>query len=426
MKIAVIGSGIAGLSCAWMLDPAHTVTVYEREAWLGGNARTLTLSRGGAEVRYDPAAQHVSAPLYPNFLRLMRILGIRCVTHPSTMVLYHPDTDRLVLPSLPPTAGQWLSLLDPRALPSLVRIGRAVAAAADLERRGDWTTTVEEFAFQLDFGGEFRDEVLYPLLTIFCGPLLDEIHRVSARAAMHYLLFHQPSLRRGSVRMLELEHGMGSYVQPLARRLTRGSAHTHRPVQALARDGERIVVLEPNGTAEAYDHVVLATPPPAALPLLDTLPGTEGLRSALGRFQYVRTAAYVHSDTSLLPRDRGHWGAVNQRIGRPGCRLNLWIGQRRGDDLFKTLADDTGPRPDALHAHHTYDHPLMTPAYYRAQEEVWSLQGQLGLSLVGAWLVGFECQESGIASALRVADLLAPGSSNTRLLRETRPEPVLA
>lgn len=424
MKIAVIGSGIAGLSLTWFLDPEHEVTLYEKESWVGGNARTLTLVRGTGEVRYDPAAQHVSPAIYPNFIRLLRVLGIRCHTGPRSMVVYRAGGGAPTLPPLPPRAGDLAGFLGPGASRNLLRIGRMAWAGGQLDRRGDWTTTVKELADRLRFDDRFRHDLLYPLLAIFAGPTVDAIEQVSARAALHFLVVRDLTALRTAARGVELEGGMGSYVPALVRLFRRASLLQPRTVQAIRRVGERLAVSEPDGSSATYDHVVLATPARDALPLLAPLQGAEALRAALARFPYVRTATRVHSDTRLLPRDRTRWANVNMEIGYPSCNLNMWIGKARRDDLFKTLAGADSPPPAALHAEHIYHHTFLSPAHYRAQEQVWALQGQGGLSLVGAWLVGFECHESGVESAMRVAQRLCPRSDNLALLRSTPSEVV--
>lgn len=174
-----------------------------------------------------------------------------------------------------------------------------------------------------------------------------------------------------------------------------------------------------------FDQVVLALPARAAVPLLRDLPAARPLRDALATVEYVETSSLIHSDAGLMPPDRASWSSQNQLAGEASCMLSMWIGQRRRDDLYKTLAATGAAAPRRLHVHEDYHHPIMTPEYFSMQDRILALQGHGGLWVAGSYTIGFDCHETGLASAVRIARRLRPESENARRLMRMDPTPIL-
>jgi uncharacterized protein len=426
LRIGIIGTGVAGLTTAWLLEPHHEVTVFEKGERLGGNAHTVQVRLGGRTLDVDAAAQYFNAAMYPMFLRLLRVLGLPCLPAPGRISMFDPLTERTVLPALPLDLSRWNAYARPAFASNMIQLSRVLRAGAALERSGDWSVTLGEFVEDLGLSRRFRDEVLYPFFTIFCGPFLDAIERTSARAALHYPLFQQPDRPWEPYEGLELLGGMGAYPEVLAAQLPRATVLRRCGAHAVRKQGDVLTVIDEGGATHEFDRVIVAAPAPSAAALLREHAGAQAMHGALSRFEYVETATYIHSDTSFMPRDRATWAGFNQRIERPACKLTMWIGQRHGDMLFKTLTDAASPPPEEVHHRFAYLHPLMTPAYYRAQRDLWSQQGQGGVFVVGAYTVGFEMHESGLASAVQVARSICPHSRNLQRLMAAEPVPLFA
>lgn len=413
MKIAIIGGGVAGLSTAWLLDPDDEVVLFEKNDYLGGCARTISVERGNGSTNVDLAAQYISASMYPLFLGLLRLLGVRCRSSPSTVTLHSTPRARSI--RLTPTGA--VPALD--EIVAMLRIGRAIGGASMLEQRGDWSLTVDEYAEQLRMTETFRREVFYPFVAMFCGPSLSVSGGISARAALQYPFLNRPTNPLLPFGMLEVEGGMGSYIPHLLRRITRATMRISTPVHAIRRENRGFAVESDIGT-ERFDQIVLAVPARAAVPLLRGLPGAESLRVALNKVEYIETTSHIHSDANLMPPDRSYWSSTNQMVRESSCSLTMWLGRQRRDNFFKTLALSTSPQPRTSFADETYHHPLMTPGYFAVQDKVHSLQGVGGVWVAGAYTIGFECHESGLASAVRIVRRLRPNSANLRRLLEAQ------
>jgi predicted NAD/FAD-binding protein len=422
VKIAVIGGGVAGLSTAWMLDGEHEVVLFEETERLGGSAHTVHLQRGPETVPVDLGAQFFTAELYPWFLRLLRVLGLACRPALGALTLFRRDLPRPLLPGLPPdreSFRQWPRLADPRVLERLFHIGRALRFAAKVERARDWSLTVGDLTRELRLPRAIARDVIHPFFNVFCGPILDDIENVSLRAAALYPLRQAPRFGR-QLGSLELPGGMGSYFPTLAATLRQTTLRHGCAVEAIARDARGLVVASASGR-ERFERVVLAAPAWQAVRLLEAGP----LRDVLSRFEYMPTASYIHSDTRLLPPRRSDWAPINQLVERPACKLTMWIGRPRRDDLFKTLTDDVSPPPSDLHIQRAFQHPIMNARYFEAQAALTALQGRDGVFVAGSYTNGFEMHESGLLSAIAVAERLAPSSENLSRLRRTSPEPLL-
>lgn len=425
MEIGIIGGGVAGLTAAWLLDHHHRVVLFEKSERLGGHARTEPVRRAGVDVPVDVAAQYFTPGMYPLFVRLLRLLGVRSRPTPTSTTIFAPGRAEPLLPALPPDIEhwrQWPRLARPAALLRLAQLGRAIHASGRLMQGDDWSLTVEQFAREVRLDPAFTREVLHPFLTIFCGPLVEGIEGVSARAALLYPHMQRPTLPREQRQPFEVCGGMQSYFEPLASRLRQAVIWRGKPVRGIERDGAKLVVVDHEGARASFDQLVLAVPAWDAAPLLDGLADAGQLRETLARFRSMPTASHIHSDREQMPRRRADWCFINQRVERPACKLIMWIGKRRGDDLFKTLTDEAAPEPRHLHGRHAFRHPIMGPDYFRAQADLALLQGQGGLWTVGSYTTGFEMHESGLLSAVRVAERICPESENLATLRRTPAE----
>lgn len=411
MRIGVIGAGISGLAAAWLLHEEHEVVLFERDGRLGGHAHTVPVSHQGRKLPVDTAFQHFSAAMYPVFSRLLEVLGVETVASPVTSTLHWRDTGRslLITPSARPR-DLWST-----SIPWLLKLHGAIRAGA---RVGEWETTVDAFLDGLRPDPVFRRDFLLPFLTAVLGTSLEDSGRMSARAALKYPVHHQPSHLLRPFEFREIAGGVVSYVRALAASLGTAEVRTGTAIERLERRDGRLAVIEAGGWEFVFDRLVLAAPARDAARLLAELPGAERLRAILGRTESIETAIAVHSDPGFMPPDRRLWAGYNILVDRQASEGTIWNGRRAGMAVFKSWVTHRGEQPAECHAALTYRHPLMTPDYFRIQEEAAALQGEGGVWLAGSYLQDIDSHESGVRSAVEVAKRLSPASKNLARLLE--------
>ena len=410
--IAVIGTGIAGLACAWLLSGRHRVTVYEAADRVGGHANTVSVATPAGLLAVDTGFIVYNESTYPNLSALFRHLGV--ATRESDMSFaVSIDAGRLEYAGtdLRGLFAQPRNLLRPRfwgMLRDLLRFYRA--APRDLARLERELGSLDDYLRDGGYGAALQEDHLLPMSAAIwsCPAANARLHPAAAFIRFcdnHGLLkvADRPAWRT-------VTGGSREYVA----KLTEGFAsriRTGRPALAVERLEEGARVRSEGGT-HVYDDVVLACHADQALALLGA-EVTPRERDVLGAFRYTRNIAVLHTDKALMPRRRGVWASWNY-LGRSGAETALpcvtyWMNRLQGlpgeTDYFVTLNPPQAPRPGSLLRSESYEHPVFDAAAIRAQRRLWGLQGEGGVWFCGAHF-GAGFHEDGLQAGLAVAEQL--------------------
>jgi uncharacterized protein len=404
-NIAVIGSGISGLSAAWLLSRRHRVTLFEAECRLGGHSHTVEASG----VAVDTGFIVYNDATYPNLAALLRYIEV--TTKPSDMSFAVSLEDGRLEYSGTGFSGlfaQRRNTLSPRfwrMLLELVRFYRQ--APLDAGRLG--TTSLDDYLDSAGYSAAFRDDHLYPMAAAIWSTPAAEIGQYPAAAFIRFCETH--GLLKLSSRPIwrTIEGGSRAYVQRLAKAIPDiVSGHS---IKSIARRHGAIVATGEDGEQRRFDHVVIATHADQALGLLADPSLDE--RRLLGAFSYISNDAVLHADTALMPRRRKVWSSWNY-MSRGSCggkqlAVTYWMNQLQGiaDDtpLFVTLNPHREINAGKLLGQFNYRHPSFNAAAMAAQEQLWSLQGVRNTWFCGSYF-GFGFHEDGLQAGLAVAEAL--------------------
>lgn len=420
LKIAVIGTGISGMSAAWLLQQRHDVTVYERAGRLGGHSNTVD----AATIPVDTGFIVYNPPNYPNLTALFDHLGVP--TKPSDMSFGVSLDDGDLEYSGSDLSGlfaQKRNLLRPRFLSmlrDLLRFYReAPGAGAAL---ADPSITLGDYLRQGGYGAAFcRDHLLPMAAAIWSAPP----HEMLEYPAAAFIRFHA---NHGLLQITDrpewrtVEGGSRVYVAKLTERfadrirLDCGAVSVRRTADgALVRDG--------NGNTERYDHVVLATHADQSLALLEDADDAE--RSILGAFRYSHNLAVLHTDARFMPKRQAAWSSWNfigDRDGEAGVCVTYWMNRLQSiagpQNLFVTLNPPEPPHAGTLLRSEVYEHPMFDAAAIRAQSKLWSLQGRGNIWFCGAYF-GAGFHEDGLQAGLAVAEALGGARRPWRVANES-------
>ncbi|MEU3015003.1 NAD(P)/FAD-dependent oxidoreductase [Nocardia asteroides] len=412
-RVAVIGSGVAGLTAAWVLARSAEVTLYEAQGRLGGHADTHRVTAGnGDTLGVDTGFIVHNDRTYPTLLRLFGELGIATGETDMSMSVRCDGcgleyAGARGLPGLFPRAGhlargRYLRLL--AEVPRFHRLARAeLAADAHAER------TVAEFLADAGFSDYFRTHFLVPLISAVwsCDP--GSALRYPARYLFTFLEHHGMLTVFGSPTWRTVTGGSATYVAAVAERLHR--VRVAAPVRALHRYPDRVTVRTADDVVDDFDAAVIATHPNEALALLADPTAAE--RDILAAMPYSVNHTVLHTDSSILPRATAARASWNYRL--PACAAepdrvlvtyDLTRLQRLGGDrrFLVTLGDGDRVDPAAVLDTMTYEHPLYTPESVAARARA----GELGCprtAFAGAYH-GWGFHEDGALSGLRAAERL--------------------
>jgi predicted NAD/FAD-binding protein len=405
LDIAIVGSGISGLSAAWLLSTRHRVTLFEADGRIGGHSHTVEAH--GTPV--DTGFIVYNERTYPNLTALFAHLGVP--TRPTEMTLaISLDKGRLEYSGtgLGGLLAQKRNLVRPRfwsMMRDLVRFYRE--AKRDLPHLGD--ETIEAYLDRGRFGAAFRDDHLYPMAAAIWSTPAADIGAYPAAAFIRFCENHA-LLELGERPIWRtVDGGSRNYVTrlsaPFADRIVRDM-----PVRTIRRDAEGVDLLV-GGAWRRFDHVIVATHADQALALLEDADPAE--RSLLGAFAYRRNEAVLHSDPRLMPRRRATWSSWNYMAEGSGPATSLsvtyWMNRLQGipdsQPLFVTLNPLREPAAAHVIRRDSYEHPIFDGAAMAAQKHLWSLQGVRNTWYCGAHF-GAGFHEDGLQAGLAVAEQL--------------------
>ena len=412
-KIAIIGSGIAGMSAAWLLAKAHDVTVYEAEPRIGGHSHTVEAPSIMGPIGVDTGFIVYNAVNYPNLVALFDHLGVP--TKASNMgFAVSLDQGRMEYggDNLVTLFSQPRNLIRPRfwsMLKDLLRFYReAPAHAAMLETD---LTTLGDYLDAHGYGAAFQDDHLLPQAAAIWSASANDIRDYPAAAFIRFCENH--GLLKISDRPVwrTVEGGSRSYVQRLtasyADRVRLGTAAVR-----VVRTSQGVLVRDSQGETAIYDQVVIAAHADQGLAMLDA--PTHAERTLLGAFGYSRNETILHSDLALMPKRKALWSAWNYmgRTGSGGDRqlcVTYWMNRLQGLPgalpLLVTLNPLQQPDPDKVIHTQVYEHPRFDAAAIRAQRDLWSIQGEGGVWWCGAYF-GSGFHEDGLQAGLAVAEAI--------------------
>lgn len=414
MKIAVIGSGIAGLTATWLLDKGHEVTLFEKNDILGGHALTVQFDIKGKRVFANPAAGYITPSIYPHFLQLLKIFNVKLLPVPASVTVYSSAlghatmlTPRLSIPRL-------AKILHPTMLTRLLELQRALLAARKLDKTDDWQTTLEEFMDQEHISQFVRDEIIYPWASAISEATIEDIKGFSARAALKYPVHGQSGTQ--AFRLQELDGGIASYIKPLVDSLRTTQVKTGSGIIAIERQEDNYILTDSSNTKHTFDHVIFASPAYETKKIIDTLAGADTLSSILSGFKYNPARVAVHNDTSFMPPKKVDWSMYNTMYDGRTCEATIWCKDGGTYDYFKSWVTFAEKMPQNLYSVHEFKHPLLTPEYHRSQEQLKAVNGDKNMWFAGSYTQDIDSHESGLRSAIEIAQKLNPDSENLKLI----------
>lgn len=408
MRIAIIGSGISGLASAWWLQERHEVTLFEANDYLGGHTHTHDVQIDGTRMAVDTGFIVFNPQHYPLLTALFDELGV--ASQPTTMSFsMHSERSGVEYnaTSLDGLFCQRRNLASPRFWGMLADLRRFYRDAPLLlaEEEGP---TLGEYLRTQRYGEAFIEEHLLPMASALWSSPTATVQDFPARYLAQFMANHQMLQMTGRSSWRVVTGGSARYVDAL-RRGWGGRERLQCPVQRVERTAGGARVHSAAGV-EAFDEVILACHSDQALALLGDAAPVE--REVLGAIRYQSNEAVLHTDASLLPRNRKAWAAWNAHVPRDPAApctvsycMNLLQGLPSSTPLVVTLNRSEAIDPAKVLRTLHYAHPVHDHAAVRAQQRWADVQGHRHTWFAGAyWGWGFH--EDGIRSARRVVDAL--------------------
>jgi predicted NAD/FAD-binding protein len=404
MRIAVVGSGIAGLHAAWRLSRDHEVTVYEAADYAGGHTHTVDVDWHGRSWAIDTGFIVFNDWTYPNFIAMLRELGV--AWQPSNMS-FSLSCERSGLEyngtSVNALFAQRRNALRPSFLRMIVDILRFNSRAKAWLRESRADVTLGEFLEQGRYSAQFVDHYVVPMGRAIWSAEASAMLRCPARFFIGF--FDRHGFLNVDARPVwqTVRGGSREYVRALLS-ASRLRLRLSTPVESIRRQPNQVLVRTRHGEVEPFDHVFLACHSDQVLALLES--PTRAEREVLGALPYAANEAILHTDDSVLPRAplaRAAWNYhllrdpqepvaltydmnVLQSLADAPTRFLVTLNHRRAIDERRILRT------------FQYAHPVYLPEGVAAQSRHRELNGAQRTYYCGAyWRNGFH--EDGVVSA---------------------------
>ncbi|WLG29314.1 NAD(P)/FAD-dependent oxidoreductase [Pseudomonas lurida] len=408
MKIAIIGSGIAGLTSAYLLSRRHDITLFEAGDRIGGHTHTVNVTVEGKSYAVDTGFIVFNDWTYPHFIRLLGQIGVKfkptemsfSVCDENTRFEYNGN-------NLNSLFAQRRNILSPGfwgMLRDILRFNRQ--APLDLqEQRISAEMTLGDYLEAGGYGPRFILHYIVPMGAAIWSMSLVDMLKFPLQFFVRFFKNHGLLSVNKRPQWCVIEGGSSSYIEPLTRSF-RERIRLDCPVHLVERDAEGVVVHSAAGT-EAFDKVVFACHSDQALALLGDPSQAE--QEILGALPYADNDVVLHTDTRLLPERKLAWASWNYRLtanrqtqAAVTYDMNILQGIDSATTFCVSLNQTQMINPLKILARYTYAHPQYSLAAVAAQARRDEISGVRNTYYCGAyWANGFH--EDGVVSALHVA-----------------------
>lgn len=407
-KLAIVGSGISAMGCAWYLRDEFQITIFEQNDYLGGHTHTHVLQEDGKRFTVDTGFIIFNLKTYPNLVRLFRELGVAMQSSVMTFSVW--DRIRGIyygsggLGALFAQPGTWRSVRHWKLLLEVLRFYRQ--ARRDSQAVAGTTETVAEYCARRGFSHDLIDSYLAPVVSAIWSTDRKGADEFPMALLVPFFLNHGMLQLWPPIRWYSVVGGSDTYVKRI---IERGDFDVRlaTPVKKVIEAGDHVQVETANGT-ETFDYVVLASHADTSMKLAPELP--ERKRDLLRQYPYVPNRAVLHTDASVMPPDRRAWSSWNhvQQEGPDGAPVSTtvyWMNPLQqtasATDYFVSINPLTEIPADKVVKDISYAHPRFTAENFSLQGELRKINDDGRILFAGAYFRhGFH--EDGLVSALDV------------------------
>jgi len=406
-RIAIVGTGISGLGAAYLLNPHHDITVYEKAARIGGHTRTVTVSYNGTKIPVDTGFIVFNRRNYPNLTGLFHYLDVP--THESDMTFAATIGEGWLewgAKNVNAIFGQRRNLLRPgffRLLRDVIRFNGHALNTVEKHPR----ISLGELIELLNLGDWFRRYYLLPMAGAIWSCPPQQMLDFPAMSFVRFFENHGLLSVSGQPQWYTVTGGSQEYVRRLTQSFT-SRIRTGCGVAEVARNSDGIEIRDDQGGVERYDHAILGCHADESLSILKDARSEE--RALLGAFRYQPNRAILHKDPSVMPKRNACWASWVYKADVSTSELKIsvsyWMNKLQGIDarfpLFVTLNPTQKIAPEHVFDEHIFYHPVFDAAAMAAQHGLSEIQGHQNTWYCGAYLRhGFH--EDGLLSAVEIA-----------------------
>ena len=420
-NIAIIGSGISGLTTAYLLAKKHKVTVFEKSAHIGGHTATVDVEVAGKSYAIDTGFIVFNNKTYPNFLALLDEIGVGKQEAEMSFSVHNTKTKlEYNGHNLNTLFAQRRNLFRPKfwgLVKEILRFNKLCKQAYESQKFNE-ADTLGDFLIEHDFSQFFAKHYILPMGAAIWSSSLTQMERFQFQFFVKF--FHNHGLLNIADRpqWYVIPEGSRSYLSPLCQSFS-DSIRVNSHIKFITRNNDKVQLHFSDLTndtgdlnndvehIEEFDEVVLACHSDQALALLEDPSGEES--TILSAMPYSENSVVLHTDISLLPKRKKAWASWNYQLSadrdKPASvtyNMNILQSLNSEHTFCVTLNQRESIAPGKILREFTYHHPIFSLESIGAQQQRKQICGQRHTHYAGAyWHSGFH--EDGVRSGVEVA-----------------------
>ncbi|WP_448211707.1 NAD(P)/FAD-dependent oxidoreductase [Colwellia sp. MEBiC06753] len=408
-KIAVIGSGIAGLTSAYLLSKKHQVTVFEKNNYIGGHTATIDVDYQGEQLAIDTGFIVFNDKTYPNFLKLLDAIGVGKQPTEMSFSVHNLLTGfEYNGHNIDTLFAQRRNIFKPRFWQLIREILRFNKQCKALYASGlnEQNQTLGEFLANNQYSSFFCEHYILPMGAAIWSSSVAEMEAFELKFFIQFFNNHGLLNIADRPQWYVIPGGSRQYIKPLTKTFA-DHIKLNTNIDYVERFEDQVTLTFADGTKQVFDEVVFACHSNQALALLKDATLEE--KQVLGNIPYTPNSVVLHTDIRLLPKRKKAWASWNYQLSndreRPASvtyNMNILQQLSSNHTYCVTLNQDNDIDPAKVIGKFTYDHPVFNVSSMKAQQQRNQICGKQHTHFVGAyWYNGFH--EDGVRSAVDVA-----------------------
>lgn len=409
-KIAVIGSGISGLACSWLLREKYNVTLYEKKDYFGGHSNTLFVDDKATKLAVDTGFIVFNKKNYPNLSAFFNLLDVKTQKSEMTFSVEFRDKDYAFKGTLKAGIN---SLLRQTSKPSFLYILKNMCLFNDQSKsfinKVDTTVTFKEFCNELNIDPIYYEYYLYPMIASIWSSPYEKINDYPAYFLLKFMYNHGLLNLVSRPQWRTVTGGSRQYVDRIL--LDLNDVRKNREIKKIIRLDNKVNIIDLDNKKETYDKVIIATHADQILQLLEKPSQKE--QKLLSQFQYEKNIVTLHNDEQIMPKDKTYWASWN--YGNSGSEekkivhLTYWMNKlqrlKTTQNYFVSVNLKQNIDSKKIIKNMQYTHPIYKSNSLKTQQQIRQIQGQNNTYFVGSYM-GYGFHEDGLQSAMEVSKKL--------------------
>lgn len=412
-KVAIIGTGIAGMGAAHFLQKEYDITLFEKNSYVGGHTNTVTVDEAGTQIHIDTGFMVFNQVTYPNLIRLFKELDAPTKKTSMSFSVQHVPTGLEFSGSgLNELFAQRRNIFNPRFIRMLLQINRFNEECGEVLTDPRYAgMTLAEYIKEKKFGDDFLYKYLIPMSSAVWSTPIDQMLDFPAFSLVRFFTNHGFLGLKTQHQWYTLHNGSQAYREILIRPF-RDRIVVNAPVVRVERHEHSATVILKNGERAEFDKVIFASHADETLAMLAQ--PTDEERRLLSPFRYQENIAVLHTDASLMPKAKLAWSSWNYRIDQTkdsglSPSTIYWMNSLQQvsekKDYFVNINGEGLVDPSTVLKRIVYTHPVFTVASQDAQKELHMLNRTGPLYYCGSYFkYGFH--EDAFTSGLELSRLL--------------------